>query len=394
MARMTSAASVSGPPAAVLARLRRQTAAMTDQLAALVGAETPSADLDACAGGAAAVAAVAGAVLADAGELIQAGGRPHLRWRWPPEAGYPPVVLIGHFDTVWPLGTLTRWPFSLDQAAGTATGPGCFDMKAGIVQLLHAVAALDSRAGIEILLTSDEEIGSPASRPLIEDAARRASAALILEPSALGKIKTGRKGTGWYHLAVTGRAAHAGLEPEKGANALVALAALIGQASAIARPGRGTTVTPTVAGAGTAANVVPADAFAEVDVRVAEAAEADRVDAGLRALTTAVAGTTVTVTGGPNRPPLPRQATAALFALAQAAADDLGLGPLGAAEVGGGSDGNFTAAAGCPTLDGLGAVGDGAHAEGEHVLIAAMPERAALLTALIGRIRAAGARRG
>lgn len=364
---------------------------MTDQLAALVSAETPSADLDACAAGAAAVTEVASAVLAEAGELVHASGRPHLRWRWPDEPGFPPIVLIGHFDTVWPLGTLARWPFSVDAAAGTATGPGCFDMKAGIVQLLHAVAALDSRAGIEILLTSDEEIGSPASRPLVEESARRAAAALILEPSALGNIKTGRKGTGWYQLTVTGRAAHAGLEPEKGANALTALAALIGQAAAVARPDRGTTVTPTMAAAGTAANVVPAQARAELDVRVAEPAEAGRVDADLRALATTVPGTLLTVTGGQNRPPLPPQATASLFALARAAAADAGLRPLTGVEVGGGSDGNFTAAAGCPTLDGLGAVGGGAHAEGEHVLIAAMPERTALLAALIGRIRAASA---
>jgi glutamate carboxypeptidase len=385
MARM--AASPGQSVASLLSGLREQQDAMTAQLAELVEAETPSADRPACEAGAATVAAIAGSVLGEAGELVLAGGRPHLRWRWPAEPGRPPLVLIGHFDTVWPLGTLARWPFSVDAATGTATGPGCFDMKAGIVQLLHAVAALGDRAGIEILLTSDEEIGSPASRPLIEEAARRATAAMILEPSALGKVKTMRKGTGFYQLAVTGRAAHAGLEPEKGATALIALAELIGRLTAIARPELGTSVTPTVAAAGTAANVVPAGAHADIDVRVADPAEASRVDAELRALTTTVPGTRLTVSGGPNRPPMPRQATEALFGVARAAAADLGLPPLAGTAVGGGSDGNFTAAAGCPTLDGLGAVGDGAHAEGEYVLLAAMPERAALLAALIGRLR-------
>jgi glutamate carboxypeptidase len=364
---------------------------MVAQLAELVTAESPSADLAACAACAQAVSKVAAATVGSPGEVIEAGGREHLRWRWPARPGQPALVLIGHFDTVWPLGTLARWPFATGAAAGTVTGPGCFDMKAGIVQLLHAVAALPDPAGLEILLTSDEEIGSPTSRPLIEEAARRASAALILEPSARGQVKIARKGTGWYRLSVAGRAAHAGLEPEKGVNALTALAELIGLVGAVARPAAGTTVTPTMAAAGTAANVVPAQAWADIDVRVAEPGEADRVDRELRALAPGLPGATVTVTGGPNRPPLPADASAALFALARRAAHDLGLGPLTAVSVGGGSDGNFTAAVGCPTLDGLGAVGDGAHAEGEHVLTAAMPERAALLAVLIERLRAASA---
>jgi glutamate carboxypeptidase len=376
------------PAAGLLAGLRQLTGVMVSQLAGLVRAESPSADLAACAACAEAVSQLAVATVGSPGEKIDAGGRPQLRWRWPARPGQPTVALIGHFDTVWPLGTLARWPFTADRAAGTVTGPGCFDMKAGIVQLLHAVAALPDPAGLEILLTSDEEIGSPASRPLIEAAARRASAALILEPSANGQVKTARKGTGWYRLTVDGRAAHAGLEPEKGVNALTALAELIGRVGAVARPAVGTTVTPTLAAAGTAANVVPAQAWADIDVRVAEPDEADRVDRELRALTLALAGARLTVTGGPNRPPLPAHASAALFALAGRAAHDLGLGPLEGVSVGGGSDGNFTAAAGCPTLDGLGAVGDGAHAEGEHVIAAAMPERAALLATLIERLRA------
>ncbi len=371
---------------------------MVDQLAALVGVETPSSELAACTAGADVVRQIASVVVGDPGELIAAGGRTHLRWRWA-AAGQPVIALIGHVDTVWPLGTLARWPFTVDASGAsstgdTATGPGCFDMKAGIVQLFHAVSVLADPAGIEILITTDEEVGSPASRPLIEETARRAAAALILEPSAGGAVKIGRKGTGLYRLDVAGRAAHAGLEPEKGANALLALAELIGRVGAVARPELGTTVTPTLAAAGTAANVVPAQAQVEIDVRVAEPAEADRVDRELRALATAVPGTTLTVGGGPNRPPLPVTASAALFERAQRVAASLGLAPLEGVVVGGGSDGNFTAAVGCPTLDGLGAVGAGAHAEGEHVSVGAMPERAALVAGIIGRLRASAGASG
>jgi glutamate carboxypeptidase len=372
--------------------MRGQTRAMLDQLADLVSVETPSEDLDACAAGAAAVSRLAVALLGEPGERREASGRYHLRWKWPAGQGGPGVVLIGHYDTVWPRGTLARWPFSADERTGTATGPGCFDMKAGIVQLFHAVASLDNRDGIEILLTSDEEIGSPTSRHLIEDASRQATAALILEPSAAGALKVARKGTGFYRLEVHGRAAHAGLEPENGANALIELSHLVLAASAMARPGRGTSVTATVAEAGTARNVVPALAYADLDVRAADPDEARRVDRELRALQTTVPGTTLTVTGGLNRPPLPRSSTTALYSLAATVAASLGLGPLDGASVGGGSDGNFTAAAGCPTLDGLGAVGGNAHAEGEHVAIAAMPERAALLAELLDHLRTGQAR--
>lgn len=381
--------SAAPPAAALIASLASRTALMVEQLAALVSVETPSADLASCAAGIDVVRQIATAVIGDPGELVAADGRTHVRWRWPAPDGRRPVALIGHADTVWPLGTLTRWPFGVDYAAGTATGPGCFDMKAGIVQLLHAVSALSDPAGIEILITSDEEVGSPTSRPLIEELGRAAAAALILEPSRGGALKIGRKGTGLYRLEVVGRAAHAGLEPEKGANALVALAEVIGRVGAIARPVAGTTVTPTLAAAGTAANVVPASAHADVDVRVAEPIEADRVDRELRALTTTVPGTSLTVTGRPNRPPMPLTASAAPFELAQEAAACLGVPALDGVFVGGGSDGNFTAAVGCPTLDGLGAVGGGAHAEGEHVRIDAMPERAALLAAIIERVRSA-----
>jgi len=362
---------------------------MTGQLRTLVEAETPSADLAACREGARVLSALAQDVIGDPGETVEIDGRPHLHWRWPaPRENCPSVALIGHFDTVWPVGTLARWPFTVDAANVTATGPGCFDMKAGVVQLLHAVAALDDKSGIEILLTSDEELGSGTSRALIEEMARRSNAALVLESAeSPGTLKIGRKGTGWYRIDVVGRAAHAGLEPEKGANALVELAHLVLALDGIARPIIGTTVTPTLAAAGTASNVVPATASVTVDVRVTEPDEAQRVDDDIRALIATVPGTSLSVDGGPNRPPMPPSSGAALCAIASELSAQLGFGPLEGVSVGGGSDGNFTAAVGCPTLDGLGAVGGGAHSEGEWVSTRAMPERAALLAALLERLR-------
>jgi glutamate carboxypeptidase len=196
-------------------------------------------------------------------------------------------------------------------------------------------------------------------------------------------LKPARKGTGMYPLRVSGRAAHAGLEPEKGANALVGLASILLAVGDVARPGIGTTVTPTMAVAGTATNVVPAAASAEIDVRVQAPGEAERVDAEIRALVTTVAGTSLRVEGGPNRPPMPASSSAVLFERAQACARSLGLAPLAGRAVGGGSDGNFTAAVGTPTLDGLGAVGAGAHADDEYVWLPGMPERAALLAELV-----------
>ncbi|WP_329583061.1 M20/M25/M40 family metallo-hydrolase [Kitasatospora sp. NBC_01250] len=369
------------------AELRRRTDRMVEQLGRLVSVETPSEDVAACAAGAHAVSQLGKEVLGEPGEFVEVDGRTQLRWRWPAPPGGATVALIGHFDTVWPLGTLERWPFAVDEAAGTATGPGCFDMKAGIVQLFHAVSVLDDRAGVEILLTSDEEIGSYSSRQLIEDLGRRSAAALILEGSGRGALKTGRKGTGMYRLEVAGRAAHAGLEPEKGANALTALAHLLLAVDALAGPESGSTITPTLSAAGTAGNTVPAHAYAELDVRVTSQEEAARIDAALKGLTTVVPGTSLTVTGGPHRPPLPPASSAALFERACVQAGRLGLERPRGIVVGGASDGNFTAAVGCPTLDGLGAVGDKAHAEGEYVEIAGMPERAALLAHLVDDLR-------
>jgi glutamate carboxypeptidase len=352
---------------------------MVDALAALVAIESPSSDPDALARCAAAVASLFAERL---GREPVADGT-HLHWSG---GGPPQVVVVGHFDTVWPIGTLVRRPFTVTN--GVASGPGALDMKAGIVQVVEALATLGELEGVEVVLTSDEEVGSRTSRDLVERVARGARAALVLEPAAPGgALKTARKGTGDYTLRVQGRAAHAGNEPERGANALIALAEAVLAAAQLARPELGTTVTPTLASAGTASNVVPAEASAHLDVRATAPDESARLDRELRALAPAVAGTSLAVDGGWNRPPLPPSASASLFAVAQGCASRLGLAPLTGAAVGGGSDGNFTAAVGVPTLDGLGGVGGGMHAEDEHVLVETMPERAALLAELIDELR-------
>ena len=363
-----------------LGHLRGRQAAMIEALGALVAIESPSSDPP----GLAACADAIGDLLGDRVGRRPAAVGAHLRWSG---GGPPQVVVIGHFDTVWPLGTLARRPF--DVTGGVARGPGTVDMKAGIVQAVEALAALADPSGVDLVLTADEELGSQTSRALVEAAVAGARAALVLEPAAPGgALKTARKGTGMYTLRILGRAAHAGNEPERGANALVALSELILAAARLGRPELGTTVTPTMAAAGTASNVVPAVASAELDVRVAVPGEAERVDADVRALSPTVPGTSLVVEGGPNRPPMPESASAALMARARACAERLGLPPLAGVAVGGGSDGNFTAALGVPTLDGLGGVGGGAHADDEHVLVAAMPERAALLAELIDDLRA------
>jgi glutamate carboxypeptidase len=314
-------------------------------------------------------------------EHIEREGRVHLLWDF---GGSPSVVLVGHVDTVWPLGTTDRWPFQV--RSGRASGPGVFDMKAGIVQLLYAVSWIERRRGIRIVLTCDEELGSPTSRALIEATATGAQAALVIEPSADGALKTARKGVSLYRIGIEGRAAHAGLEPHRGVNATVELAHQVLALGAIARPEVGTTVTPTVAGAGTATNTVPAEAEVRVDVRVADPDEQHRVDRQLMALKPKLPGARLGIEGGPNRPPFPESVSAGLFARARRVATGLGLETLTGAAVGGGSDGNFTAGLGVPTLDGLGAVGGGAHAEGEHVELAAMIDRTSLLAGLVDEL--------
>jgi glutamate carboxypeptidase len=253
-------------------------------------------------------------------------------------------------------------------------------MKAGIVQALHAVAALADTSHIEILLSADEEIGSRASRALIEERARACGAVLVLEPSADGgALKIGRKGTGTFELIIEGRASHAGLEPETGINSLVELAHLIPQIVSIADPARGTTVTPTLASSGTADNVVPARTTMSVDVRVAIPEEKPRVEEAFAQLQTSLEGSRLTMSGGIGRPPMHESAASELFALAENVAAKVGIAGLQGVVVGGGSDGNFTAAVGVQTLDGLGAVGGGAHGDDEHVVLSTMPARAALI---------------
>lgn len=353
-------------------------AAMMADLERLVASESPSRSTGLVARNAEVLADLIEARLGTRPELIDSPVGPHVHWRGGADTR---VLILGHHDTVHPEGTISSRPFAVE--GDRASGPGVFDMKAGIVQAIHAVASLRDRARVEMLFTADEEIGSAHSRALLEERALAAGAVLVLEPSADGgALKIGRKGTGTFTVTVEGRASHAGLEPEKGINALVALAEMIPGITAIADPSLGTTVTPTLATAGTADNVVPAMAVCAVDVRVAVPSEKPRVEAAMAALSTSVNGARVRVEGGIGRPPMHESAAADLFEIARVVCEREGLpAPVGVV-VGGGSDGNFTAALGVQTLDGLGAVGGGAHADDEHVIVSTMPGRAVLLAGL------------
>jgi len=356
--------------------------ALLSDLEALVTVESPSLDLAALTVSAAAVADLVERRLGSRPEIIEGPNGPHVHWQG---GGVPTVLVLGHHDTVFPLGTLERRPFVV--ADGRVTGPGVFDMKAGIVQAVHAVAQLADRSGVELLFSSDEEVGSATSRALIEERALACGTVLVLEPSADGgAVKTARKGVGTFEVHVHGKASHAGLEPEKGINALVAAAELIGTIATFGDTATETTVTPTMASAGTAENVVPASASFKVDVRVVEPSEKVRIEQAMASLSTSVEGATIEVGGGLNRPPMAPSASASLFPLAVAAAAEVGIEGLRGVGVGGGSDGNFTAAIGVPTLDGLGAVGGGAHADHEHVMVADLVPRTRMLEALLGRV--------
>ncbi|GAC1333538.1 MAG: M20 family metallopeptidase [Candidatus Dormibacteria bacterium] len=361
-----------------LADLRARTQAMVASLEELVTVESPSADLAATSRCAASLAALGTSLLGAAPEHIQVDGRPHLRWRF---GGPTRVLVIGHFDTVWPMGTTDRWPF--DVRDGRATGPGVFDMKAGVVQTLYGLASLDNLEGVSIVMTSDEELGSITSRELVEETARGARAALVTEPAARdGAVKTGRKGVSMYNVHLHGIAAHAS-DPPRGANASLELARLVLEVERLTDRDSGTTVTPTLVQGGVTQNTIPDRAWFYTDCRVATAPEEARVLAAMRALQPADPRVSVEVTGGPNRPPFPTSMGQPLYERAVRLGREMGMPAFGAAHVPGGSDGNFTAALGVPTLDGLGAVGDLAHGEGEYVLVAAMAERAALLAALV-----------
>jgi glutamate carboxypeptidase len=307
-----------------------------------------------------------------------------------------PVLLLGHMDTVYPIGTISKTPCHV--AKGRLHGPGGLDMKSGIALALHAVEAmLKWNAGknpgklsrpVTVLLVSDEEVGSTSSRPITESLARQSSAVLVLEPAQglHGAVKTSRKGICEYTLKVTGKAAHSGLDFEKGQSAILELAKQIGEISKLVDLKRGVTVNVGKVSGGTRVNVVPAEASAAIDVRVRRMGDALRIDRKLRSLKPFNRHCRITISGGMNRPPMERTpGVADLYSRAAVIADDLGW-KLEEASVGGGSDGNFTAALGIPTLDGLGGVGEGAHAEHESVVISELPRRAALLSVLITRI--------
>jgi glutamate carboxypeptidase len=312
-------------------------------------------------------------------------GGDHLLARFPGPAGRRPALVLGHFDTVWPSGTLEKMSFREEH--GRAFGPGIYDMKAGLAIFLRCMEnslSAPATRPIWALFTSDEEIGSPTSRGLLEDLARQCAYVLVLEPPlADGSLKTARKGVGRFRLDVEGKAAHAGVAPQEGRSAIVELAHQIVRIQDLQDLEAGTTLNVGVIQGGTTTNVVPAQASADIDVRAATLAEAERVERALRSLESITAGTRLTVSGGFNRPPMERSpAIAALFEQARRIGRSIGL-ELTEGSTGGGSDGNFTAALGIPTLDGLGARGGGAHADDEHILMDSLPERAALLSALL-----------
>ncbi|HUY54126.1 MAG TPA: M20 family metallopeptidase [Candidatus Nanopelagicaceae bacterium] len=365
--------------------LEQRQALWTEILEELVRIESPSGDAAALQQCAEAVAGWIQRLLGPSPvELGSEQGVPHLTLR---SGEGPGVLLLAHLDTVWGVGSFQPL---FEIQGGRASGPGVFDMKGGVVIALAALAALRERGGqslpVTLLCTGDEEVGSPASRSLIEREATRSAAVLVLEAASGQAVKVARKGVGGYRLRLLGRAAHAGLEPERGVNAVVELAGLVAGVAAIASPELGTTVTPTVFQGGQRTNVVPAEAALEVDVRFATAAEADRVDRELHRLRPAHPEAVLEVHGGANRPPLERPASNSLFEIATHVAAGLGWPPLEGISVGGGSDGNFTAALGVPTLDGLGAVGGNAHAAGEWIELTSLASRAALLAGCIERI--------
>ena len=301
-----------------------------------------------------------------------------------------PVLLLGHMDTVYPIGTISKMRCRV--AKGRLYGPGVLDMKSGIALAIHSIEAmLKWNAGklsrsVTVLLVSDEEVGSTSSRAITEALARKSSAVLVLEPAQGLAVKTARKGICEYTLKVTGKAAHSGLDFEKGQSAIVELAKQIWQISQLVDLRRGITVNVGKISGGTRANVVAAEATAIIDVRVSRMGDGLEIDNRLRSLKAFNRNCRLAVSGGMNRPPMERSAgVAVLYDKATAVADELGW-KLEEAAVGGGSDGNFTAAIGIPTLDGLGGVGEGAHAEHESVVISELPKRAALLAALIARI--------
>jgi glutamate carboxypeptidase len=314
----------------------------------------------------------------------------HLQVDFAGTSGLKPLMLLGHFDTVWPLGTLAKMPFRVE--GGRIYGPGVLDMKMAIPMMIYALRAL-REAGVKhrpvtILLDTDEEVGSASSRSIIESVARECEAVLVLEPGQglQGMLKTSRKGVGDFIIKVKGRASHAGVDFEKGQSAIVELARQILEITKFVDPARGITVNPGVIQGGTRSNVVAAEAWTHVDIRLARMADKADLEARFGNLRPFNPECTVEVSGGLNRPPMERtEGTVRLLGIAQNLGKELGM-ELGESSTGGGSDGNFTSALGIPTLDGLGAVGEGAHAVHESILLEEIPRRTALLAGLIGNI--------
>lgn len=372
----------------ILSFCESQRAWLLDTIHALVRLESPSDDkaaVDRC--GAEMerrLAAIDGRVE----RLVQLNRGDHLRAEF--GTGDRQVLILGHFDTVWPVGQLERMP--LVERDGRLHGPGVFDMKSGIAIAMLAARALrehPAASGVKLVMlwTTDEEVGSGTSRQAIEHEARRSEAVLVLEPSLPGgAAKTSRKGCGEFELVVHGIPAHAGLDPGKGASAIVELAYQVLDIAAIQDLSRGISTNVGVIAGGTRGNVVAAQARAKIDVRVPAMADVARVEAALHALRPRLNGTRLELTGGIDRPPLERtERVIRLYQHAKDVAAELGH-DLGEGGAGGGSDGNFTAALGVPTLDGLGPSGDGAHALHEHVVVADLTWRAALVCGLIARL--------
>jgi len=349
----------------------RLSAMIIDDLKLLVETESPTEDLAACQKVMEVASQITKKLHGETGEIIIENGRP-VFWFG---AKNPKIILLCHLDTVWPHGSFQPvWSVEGD----VARGPGAYDMKAGFLQALYAMKDL-SREKIALVATSDEETGSATSRGMIERISKNADAVLVFESAIDGKVKTGRKGTSMYKIVVHGRASHAGLEPEKGINATVEIAEVVQKVIALQDLSNGTTVVPTSMASGTTTNTVPAIATLDIDARSFKMSELERVDAAMRELMPSNPECRIEIEGGINRPPLELSATSALYDRLEKVAAATGFKPVGSAQVGGASDSNFAAAAGAPTLDGLGALGSGAHALSEWVQISAMTERSQLI---------------
>jgi len=347
---------------------------MLSALEKLVRLESPTEDLDACRAVIELASQIALDVLGTPAQIREVNGRPVFWWG----AQNPDVIVLAHLDTVWPKGSFqSLWSIK----ENVASGPGIFDMKAGFIQGLFAMKGIDG--SVALVATSDEETGSTTSKEFIKEISAKAKAVLVVEATLNGKVKTGRKGTAMYQVKIHGKASHAGLEPEKGVNATVEMGHAILAVYGLENKELGTTVVPTMLRSGNTTNTVPDLAVLDIDVRSFSMAELQRVDAAVRNLSAVNPAARYEITGGFNRPPLETTSTIALYERAERVAKALGMPPLGHASVGGASDGNFAAAAGAQVLDGLGAVGDGAHAAHEWVDITTLENRSALLHALI-----------